>query len=279
MRFNKCNKAQISVFIIIGLIVLIISGVAYSQFINNIERVKTNADEDKILNRQAEQITTYVEKCLYEVSVNGAYVVGWQGGVFSDIYQGEQKDNNPPFEIHGLIRVPFWYFDGKDYSPAKSDLEENLENYILKKSENCTNFDSLISLEGTNIILPEKNQIGANISINTKDMTLVYSYPIDLVRSDYRKKISQFNARVPVPLGQTFDLSKELYQKILSSDSYSLMNDCSYIYNQGMFTAYSFNKRIQINNYETLLNPKIGRTLTFQFIIENKQILGICPGK
>jgi len=138
------KKSQLSIFIIVGLVLLLIIVFFSLQKYN--EQEKTTNDETLLLEFQAEQIEEYVEQCIYDLTLNVIYNrIGLQGG-FSIIKQDELPGLNS-----ADIVIPYWFYNGEDVSPSLKEIEDEMKTYLVKSTESCLSFENLISLQGTTI--------------------------------------------------------------------------------------------------------------------------------
>jgi hypothetical protein len=286
------KKAQVSIFVIIGIVLVVALGfflVAYST-----KKIKDlNSDRDNlILERQGEQIKSYIEQCLYDVSVKGIYLIGLQGGYIDPEYNKYYGDyDNVPWERSGNNKIPYWYYNGKDISPTLEQVEKKLGRYILVEGKNCTNFQGMQSFEGTEITLPEtdyqanyfnfnKEKSYINASINAKGVSVNYFFPITLKKGSDIKEIEKYYVEVPITLGQDFEIAKIVLVNATNTNKkgYNLENDCSHLNREGYVNLFPFNSRILLIDYEPYFNPKFQRSFKFQFLYNGLIIYGYCSG-
>ena len=266
------KKSQITIFIITGLIIVTITGFLFlNQYKNKSVKI---IDEDSLLSleNRADQITSYVEQCLYEITVLALFNrLGLQGGYI------DPDTENIQWQRSGFIKIPYWYYEGEDFSPTLENVENGLSNYLLEKAKNCTNFEGFISLQGIEIIKSDNPKI--KVVINDNDVSVEYFYPIIMKIDDNQKTVDMFFTKVIVPIGADFKLAKDILIRMKQADvdGYNLESDCNELNRYGYVNIFPFNQRVVIHDYETFLKPEFQRAFTFQFM-HDLFIYGYCPG-
>ncbi len=96
-------RGQTTVFIIIGVLILIAFGVTFYA----VNRVRVVSDQPHQLERLgAQPVQDYVDTCLNLAVTEGLQLMGKQGGLIYDV-QGGIHDSNVPGEDFDSIRVPY----------------------------------------------------------------------------------------------------------------------------------------------------------------------------
>lgn len=122
------KKAQVTIFIIIGII--IVGGMATYFLISN----------GKILNSNSKfpEVTQIIEDCLQNVTLDGIYFNSLQGGYY------DLPENSI---ISGFIELPVYFDNGKGNLPEISVWESELTNYIKKNVGTCFNLSEFEDYE------------------------------------------------------------------------------------------------------------------------------------
>ncbi len=180
------KKGQISIFIIIGLLIIIILGIiVWSSNKQKVNEVQSN-NNIELLQYKAEVITNYVEQCINEISVKGIYLVGLQGGYLDPEPNPKYGTNdNINYQMSGFVKIPYWYHNEEDISPNIDKVEEDLGKYILFESKNCKDFGNFESTLGVDIFKSKDEKI--NVSINDEDISITLFKPIKLKSLDGKK--------------------------------------------------------------------------------------------
>ena len=114
------KKGQVTFFIIAGLVILLLIGVfvtmidsdMFSAFLGPPDEIKP--------------IVVYTDSCIESVAEQGAFEMKMQGGYINIPEELEITDSL----LDIGFKVPYWFYDGRDYMPSILQLEEQLENYI-----------------------------------------------------------------------------------------------------------------------------------------------------
>jgi hypothetical protein len=132
---KRCRKSQISVFVIIG--ILIIVGVVLWVLVRN-QLNKTD------IPREVEPVYEYFESCVETRLEQGASLMGSQGG-YIEVPEFERGSSYMPFsselDFHGFS-VPYWYYVSgnnieKTNVPSSALMEEQLEEYLEEEIMDC----------------------------------------------------------------------------------------------------------------------------------------------
>ncbi len=123
----KNKKAQLTVFIILGLFILIGTGV-FMYFTSEIYKYG-NIPEQFI------PVAKYVEQCAEDVTLQGIFQVGMNGGY---VYP---QENDAAFLDAGFPAV-YWHQNGLDHSVTITQLELGLKKYVADNLQECiSNFE------------------------------------------------------------------------------------------------------------------------------------------
>ena len=118
------KRGQITIFIIIGLIIVIAVGLFYLK-----SSVETK-ELEKIPDYQiAEPIRFFVQSCLDNVVDNGIFYTNFQGGYY-DV---------PNSLYYFFAEIPFYFYLGNDALPDKATFESEFSKYVKNELPICIN--------------------------------------------------------------------------------------------------------------------------------------------
>ncbi len=124
----KQKKAQLTVFIILGLFILASVGL-FSYFQSEWYKYKD-------LPEQFIPVAKYAEQCVEDVALQGIFQAGLNGGHIYPKYEEEQAYLDAGYQI------PYWYLAGEDRSVTLQQLQVDLNQYMNNEIKNCLgNFD------------------------------------------------------------------------------------------------------------------------------------------
>ncbi|MFP4645477.1 MAG: hypothetical protein ACLFNB_02420 [Candidatus Woesearchaeota archaeon] len=235
MKQNANNKAQITVFVIIGAVLLL--SVALFIFLNqDIQSDKPAVDVPDV-SLEARPVNELITQCLETTSEEALYKVGLQGG-----YTEPLAASHPPHEGEAVeytpFSVPYWRHltDNKCSNPSGCDatnqpelcdsvsdtcnydatsrtssesIEENLEQYVLDNIDSCIDdFSSLDMYE-----IEENGDPSVNTILANGKTDFVLNYPIEirsLTQEGNKKEVERFRASFDVDLVNMYRFADEI---------------------------------------------------------------------
>ena len=231
----KNKKSQATVFMIVGLIILI-GGVIF--FYTTQKAQKPFEPEIKIVQEQIpvefDPIRNYANDCAYSVAVDGLKIIGKQGGYasFTDktlskeqftITQNPTESDAVYFAKDSDLKVAYWWYlkstnncrgDCKfaskrpELRQTDNSIEKQLERYIESKFKECLNNFKPFAEQGFKIT--EAGKLKTDVTIASDDVSVLVDYPLNVERQDTKSKLSQFFVRIPVNLDKIYDLATKI---------------------------------------------------------------------
>ncbi|MBW2980897.1 hypothetical protein KY360_05770 [Candidatus Woesearchaeota archaeon] len=292
------KRAQVTVFIIVGIIIASIFGFVYFSKSRVTENEEEGVVEETVeFKFDVTPIQTYIESCLAQVSEEGVWILGTHGGYID-------PDGNPFYGEEGNIlsesttyqgdKIPY-YSDGSETHtyPFLAQIEEKLSRYIIVEFERCLDFSAFEDM-GFNITKPDLNYqsvdfildilpVDSRVSINRGDVVVKIEYPITIRKEDSVTKLSDFRISLPIRLGAIYYSMSSLVTKIIDLQTYNIAPECD-VYDTNGLTNIYFKRNdngeyeiIQFVDYETY-EHKYLKAYKFQFAIKNVDFSGECVG-
>ncbi len=285
------KKAQVSIFAILGIFIFVLACALYFT-LGKVNVEESIAEESSTtLENQADKAKLYVESCLNEIAVRGIFdKLGPQGGYIDPEYDAYYGDyDQVEWERSGNLKIPFWYYDGRDISPSLEQIETKIGRFVIIEGENCSRLEDISSFEGTDILRPKtdyyenlfdfsKEETYINVSILNTSVIIRYHYPITLVRGDKQKTIEDFVTEIPIALGADYWIAKDILSRAEESGAggYDLADDCNEYKGRSMVDVVSFNKNVVITDYWPNLDSRFGSSFRFQYLVRGVSINGKC---
>lgn len=229
------RKGQVTVFIIIGIIILVGVGLYYSIRKETIKKgigteVELAIEEVPV---EFRAISLFVENCLTEIAREGLTKLGERGGFIELVKYGintkEDTTNSDAaqFSSGSGYSVAYWWHLSSDNrcredceftiipenrlylkkKPNKPSIEGQLEGYIKENLKSCLNNFEELKNQGFKIV--EKGNIEASISVAENDIIAQIDYPIEIERVG-KEEISRFFVRLPLNIGRIYEIAKIL---------------------------------------------------------------------
>ncbi|MBI2654011.1 hypothetical protein HYX02_04325 [Candidatus Woesearchaeota archaeon] len=207
------NKAQVSLFFIFGVIILIAVG-----FINYLssEKAKSGAiKETEIAVTSSElslkaQIQSNVDFCVEGIIKEALSYTGLHGGYY----------NIPePKIVNDLDEMPMYAYLNQNTTPSITIIESQISDYIKETLPDCV--DGL-DFENTKL----KGEINSVTTTIGKDNVFVrVNYPLTLERTGTSIQVSDFGAEIPLRIDAIYGIALELTKNQLDNEG-TLCVDC-----------------------------------------------------
>lgn len=204
------NKAQISIFILLGLVILIAAA-----FIINIEDL--NFEEDEISSSfDVAPIKLFVERCLNNVGKESLIFVGEHGGYYNL--------PNPSLEDENF-NLPYYFFENLVLTPSIKTIQSELSKYINENLLFCINDFEEFEKQGFEI---EYNNVDTNTIIGENDISFIINFPTKIRKDNELTKIDNYNIKIEkMPLKTINEVSQEIIN-LQSEDPISVCLSCLY---------------------------------------------------
>lgn len=204
MRLGK--KGQITVFIIIGIILLFSVGL-YLYLKNQ------GIGPGKILQPKRAPIEQYIDTCLEQKGKEALVLAGKQAGYTTIPIEIDFNPTRYVSVVPGTkLKTPFWYFDGNSRYPNEDRLEQELINYIESDIRTC--FQNFYPFQ-EEFEIEEKSDPKVRSVLFTKDSAVFeMAYELQLTSRAGGETITtkNFIAELPVKFRQMYELAQEILQ-------------------------------------------------------------------
>jgi len=188
------KKAQISVFLLIGIVILVIIGIFLYQRTQVVKAPEVTAPAN------VAAVQVYVQQCLEKTGEDGILHNSLQGGYY-------QNFDMPSIPAVGFYRVPV-YFNGLSVSmPTDDKIKSEFELFVRDKLSSCTG--GFESVKG-HTVAEEGNVSVKSMIIGVNKISVEYDYPL-LV--DGKTEIRKFTSDYSFRLGKVYDVVQSLMEK------------------------------------------------------------------
>ncbi|MEK6907309.1 MAG: hypothetical protein AABW45_02170 [Nanoarchaeota archaeon] len=220
VRENKNKKAQVTVYAILG--ILIVVAVATVFLINNYiikSQFEREAEKIQVVD-EFKPVKDYLDSCIKEIALQGAELMGLQGG-----YINIPEDNLPvnpaiPFsnrlDIFGnnALQVPYWFYETANgiqtqQIPTIEEMQNQLASYVNLNVDTCLN--NFTAFEGYEISNFEN--LNTNVEIRDEKIFVTLLSNIIINYKDIEVNFDKFLVSVDSPLGKLYNLGKEIFEK------------------------------------------------------------------
>ncbi|MCF7861714.1 hypothetical protein K9M79_05690 [Candidatus Woesearchaeota archaeon] len=241
------RNSQVSFFIIIGLLLVVILCLAFILFDNYSISATT----------EVSPVSYYISSCLQSVSEEAVWYMGIVGGEL----------NPTEFIIVGNNNITV-------YRKKPVNTEYYLNSMIKSRVLDCIDHNQITKM-GFKIF--NSSDIVINSYVFNKTVQIRMEYSISLESVDSIIRLDNFMTSIDVPLGTFIEFGSSIARKI---GAYDISTDCGEYDIDGLTNVYitdhnSTHKLVKIINYKTYYD-KYHRSFVFNFGVENAQLLGNC---
>ncbi|MBW3010889.1 hypothetical protein KY326_01580, partial [Candidatus Woesearchaeota archaeon] len=242
------KRGQITIYIIIGLVILIVAGlIIYLAFMPEKE-IEQAAREELLLPASHRPVQAFIEDCLSEISEDALKKLGAHGGWISiedplvdwkefniNLMKPTESDV-VSLDRSGKNLVPYWWhmksefkcydcFSTQENIPSMEDIEDQLNYYIEKNLPMCLQGFSDLEKQGFDISELDNPLVQAIVT--NKDVIFILDYPLKIAKNELEVKTKYFRIRQDVNLRKVYNLALQLtYDEIHGQrlENFVLMN-------------------------------------------------------
>lgn len=179
----KNKRGQITIFIIIAIVIIAGVGIFFA--------VRGSLGSEEEIPQEVAPIVNFVQECTDMTLEETVYAVAEQGGYSGYSYlDGSITDSG----------VRYYFFEGKNYFPTKTMVENQLEEYFERKFFLCTN-----SFSDFPDYLIEEGLLETSFSIEDDEVRLKARYPLVITRGGETSKVENFESRIYSRLGVVYN--------------------------------------------------------------------------
>ena len=219
IKFND-KKAQITIFLIFAILIVLGLIVFILLRFNGIEELESaildlrteNLIKDKYeLNENYRAIYDLIDICILDLGYEAVEKIGENGGYL------RQHDNviNYPEANFSFT----YYFDrGKVVMPKKSEIENEISDYINKNLKLCT-----VGILFFNYDIKE-GDVKTKTEITREDVEIYVEYPVFINDNDFSFTLKDFSVAIPIRLGTIYDSISDFINKQNEYGAYECKN-------------------------------------------------------
>jgi hypothetical protein len=175
------KRGQLSIFIIIGVIIVLLIGLSvFFLSMNNNEQ-----SSETTLSPQQATVKATIDACLRQTLEAGVVHISDRGGYYKFPEQTKQFNN-----------VAYYFNEGKVVMPTLETIQDQLALYVEDKMPEC------IEPNNFNALSLEQGDINAKIIINNNNVQANIDYPIIFSNQDQKFTLDKFQNTLSVRLGE-----------------------------------------------------------------------------
>jgi len=221
------KKGQITLFIIVGAILLISVG-SFLYFRSSVQRIEITPEiiAAQKIPTAFNPVSVFVESCIRNVGEDGLRLLGSQGG-YTDLEMAGIAPGTAPTEGNAVIfspgsefKIPYWFylkddntcigtcaFDSEqpELTVGPSSIKVQLEEYIKDNLKEC--FNDFKALKSKGYSIQEFGDVKAEVTIAEKDIVILVNYLIEAKALDAVHDLEGFTVAIPIELKRMYELA------------------------------------------------------------------------
>jgi hypothetical protein len=237
MIFKKTKKAQVTIFIIIGIVVLIGAGLIIVTRIASKEIIKTDiAPSISEVPVEFQPISDFVESCIEKTGKEAIKTLGLHGGYTDLDKYGIVANAGKPTESRAFLFNPrdiqsgiaYWQYFQSDnkcetdcfcgsekpslYKKQGSpNIEKQIEQYINEKLKFC--LDDFKTFEQQGFLIKAEKDIETTVTIRESNVLLHTRFKINAKKGNSEFETRDFITNLPVELEKIYNLASKIIQE------------------------------------------------------------------
>lgn len=244
----KGKKAQITVFLIVGIIMLFSSALIFyirGQVVDTLEGSTLPEAEEVPL--EAQPIKIYVENCMDRIAKEAIQKMALHGGYVepeNEVISGiDFTQTLEPTESDGVelmipgMFIPYWWYletpnncqGNCQFNTLRPQLykkdspysvESQLDAYINRELPRCIdNFKPFVEQGFEFNILGD---VSTDLRVGEDDITVLVDYPIETVKEDRKTEISKYYTKIDLDLKRIFNMATDIINEEIDISFFEL---------------------------------------------------------
>ena len=203
---NEMKKGQITFFIILGIILLIILG-AYLALVN----LRPQRD---IIQPKYQPLYAYMTGCVESTAREAITRIGENGGF---LYEPQEISRDPyaylTSTLVGVREDPFWWTEGISRVPPEEYLEEQITRYVKENLKTCLNYAPFEN----EFIITELQEIPDITTELGEEATIIrVSFPlkvVDKATGEENRNLKNFDRTLQIRVKKAYELAKRIMDR------------------------------------------------------------------
>jgi len=191
-------RGQITVFIILGLIIMLVAGVAFLVY-DTVYNLDPEIEQNLIITNDIKPLQVYIENCMRQAVPESLNMIGAGGGTLDPVFYRWYDNQTYTYlcQYDGLcMHEPLF----------RQDIEREIEKWTIPIIKQCID---LSILERQSFTVTD-GEMTMNATIGRDDVSIKLDYPLRLVKDDVDLTSRYYVTDIKVPLGRLFELAIDI---------------------------------------------------------------------
>jgi len=190
------KKSQISIFVIIGLVILIVAVFLIIKI--NQDRLNQIKLQSETENPKLQPLIRYINDCLESKTKEALIKLGEQGLIYPDTYLASKN-----------TKIAYFYFKGKNYFPKKEVIEKEVSYYVLENMKSCTGDFSKIGFA----VDDSYEKMKSTIFFDEKKANISLIYPMKILLGEEEVYLEKFSIEVKINFNGIYNAAEKIYKE------------------------------------------------------------------
>ena len=209
------KRGQVTIFIILGILILIIVGSFFLiRSYSEEKRVETEAEKVQQAIQMSASVKHYIESCLDSTGKKALIFVGKHGGYYE-----------LPSQSDTFFLMPYYFYDDNSHLISKEELENQISNFINNELFFCVKNFVVFEKQGYEI---EQEEVNTSTTIARYKVILNVNFPVTLAKGESVRTIVEFTTSINSRLDTIYNVVKELLEE-QENDPASICVTCGVI--------------------------------------------------
>ncbi len=251
------KRGQVTAFIIIGLVILVIIASVFIIREGIIQKFFEKLNVVKTLPIQIKPVEDFLSSCVNRVSMDGVTLVASQGG-----FLNLKEDKLPVTSFTPIpstleiisgsdLKTPLWFRETANgiqelNMPSKTDIQNSISQYVNENFIVCINNLTTFAKQGYSFTASKNPE--TKTEIRDDKIIVSVNYPLEIEVGIANFSISNYNTDVDTSLGKLYNVAKE----IMESE-----NEKLFLENRTIAMLIAYDPEIPYSGLELSCNERI----------------------
>lgn len=221
------KKGQVTIFIIVGLVILLAIGSFFYIRTKVTEAGLGIALKQDTAEGDALIVQSFVSECLEEVSKDAVLLLGQQGGYINlsrtDLHSQQFSISDDPTSsdavTFGGLEIPYWWYEDSSHGctrcsittkniPTVENMEEQTSAYVKEHIETCLN--TFAALEEQGFTIEKSKQPQLTTALTEEGVYVQLVYPLTISKEGATTTLENWYTQINVPLLDFYEAANEI---------------------------------------------------------------------
>jgi len=210
------KRGQVSIYILIGVVIIIVVGLSFYIVGNTILK---ESGRDLDIRPELIPAKNFIDSCILDVAREGVDLIGLQGG---NVNIEEEVIVNPLVKFgnsldlfgNGALNVNYWFYRTPNgintlSVPSEQDMEREIGEYIMRNIASC--YEDLALFDQYDVSYSSTSKI--NVDIKEDRVLINVESPLEITSGGITSNLNKFSVVLDTKLGKLYSLGRGILEK------------------------------------------------------------------